>query len=84
MKNNLQTFDFDENPVRVIEKDGEPWFVAADVARVLEYRDAEVACRALDEDEKGTLNVCTPGGNQEMKGINEMLIKVIGELKEEL
>ena len=67
----ITVFDFEDNAVRVIEIDGEPWFVAADVARVLEYRDAEVACRALDEDEKGTLNVCTPGGNQEMKGINE-------------
>lgn len=67
----IQVFDFEDNAVRVIEKDGEPWFVAADVARVLEYRDAEVACRALDDDEKGTLIVCTPGGAQEMRGINE-------------
>lgn len=69
--NDIQVFDFEDNAVRVIEKDGEPWFVAADVARVLEYRDAEVACRALDDDEKGTLIVCTPGGTQEMRGINE-------------
>ncbi len=69
--NDIQVFDFEDNAVRVIEKDGEPWFVAADVARVLEYRDAEVACRALDDDEKGTLIVCTPGGAQEMRGINE-------------
>lgn len=69
--NDIQVFDFEDNAVRVIEKDGEPWFVAADVARVLEYRDSEVACRALDDDEKGTLIVCTPGGAQEMRGINE-------------
>lgn len=69
--NDIQVFDFEDNAVRMIEKDGEPWFVAADVARVLEYRDAEVACRALDDDEKGTLIVCTPGGTQEMRGINE-------------
>lgn len=69
--NDIQVFDFEDNAVRVIDKDGDPWFVAADVARVLEYRDAEVACRALDDDEKGTLIVCTPGGQQEMLGINE-------------
>ena len=50
MENNVQIFDFDENPVRVIEKDGEPWFVAADVARVLEYDSAKDACRCLDDD----------------------------------
>ena len=39
--------------------------------KIPDFRDAEVACRALEEDEKGTLNVCTLGGNQQMSGINE-------------
>ena len=69
--NNLTTFNFEDNSIRVIEKNGEPWFVAKDIAMVLDFRDAEVACRALEEDEKGTLNVCTLGGNQQMSGINE-------------
>lgn len=71
MGNNLQTFDFDENPVRVIEKDGTPWFVAADVARVLEYDSAKDACRCLDDDERGRHIVPTPSGDQEMTVINE-------------
>ena len=49
--NDIQVFDFEDNAVRVIEKDGEPWFVAADVARVLEFKDARDACRCLDDDE---------------------------------
>ena len=69
--NDIQVFDFEDNAVRVIEKDGEPWFVAADVARVLDFRDAFNATRVLDDDEKGTHNVSTPSGNQEVTMINE-------------
>ena len=69
--NDIQVFDFEDNAVRVIEKDGEPWFVAADVARVLDFRDAYNATRVLDDDEKGTHNVSTPFGDQEMNVINE-------------
>ena len=71
MGHNLQTFDFDENPVRVIEKDGTPWFVAADVARVLEFEHTPHATRLLDDDEKGVHKVDTLGGSQEMTVINE-------------
>lgn len=71
MENNVQIFDFEENPVRVIERDGEPWFVAADVARVLEYEHTPHATRLLDDDEKGVHKVDTLGGNQEMTVINE-------------
>ena len=69
--NDLSIFNFEDASIRVIEKNGEPWFVAKDIAIVLDFRDAEVACRTLEEDEKGTLNVCTLGGNQQMTGINE-------------
>ena len=59
--------------VRVIMdgRSGEPWFVAADVAKALDYRDAEKLTRLLDEDEKGTLLVGTPGGKQSMTTISE-------------
>ncbi|WP_316896833.1 Bro-N domain-containing protein [Pseudodesulfovibrio indicus] len=50
---------------------GEPWFVAKDVCDVLGYRMASDAVRALDDDEKGTRNVRTPGGDQIMTLINE-------------
>ncbi len=38
--------------VRVIERAGEPWFVAKDVCIILGYSDAANGCRGLDEDEK--------------------------------
>ena len=62
---------YKENPVRIIEKDGEPWFVAKDVAVILGYRDAYTLIRRLDEDERGTRKVCTPSAEQEMTVINE-------------
>ena len=55
---NLSVFNFNQNEVRTIVKDdGEIWFVASDVAKVLEYRDASNMIRNLDADESDTHNV---------------------------
>lgn len=53
----IQVFDFNENAVRVILRDGEPWWVAADVCRVLALEQVTNAIRSLDEDEKMTLTI---------------------------
>lgn len=50
---------------------GTPYAVAADFAKTMGYRDAANALRILDEDEKGTQLVSTPGGPQQMKVIYE-------------
>ncbi|QVM82967.1 BRO family protein [Novosphingobium decolorationis] len=67
----LLAYQFDEEPVRIIVRDGEPWFVASDIAQALGYRDAPTMARNLDEDEKGTHNVCTLGGEQQMLIVSE-------------
>lgn len=67
----LTRLDFDNLPVRWLLVDGEPWFVAADVAVILGYRMASDATRRLDEDEKGTRSVRTPGGEQTVSVVNE-------------
>ncbi|NBD09276.1 BRO-N domain-containing protein [Corallococcus silvisoli] len=69
----LQTFEFESNQkVRTVTGlDGEPWFVAKDVAEALEYRMASDMTRTLAEDEKGTHVVRTPGGEQEMTVMSE-------------
>lgn len=68
----LQIFKNPEfGQVRVIEKDGEPWFVAKDIADILEFSDTSAMTRTLEEDEKGMHNIQTLGGNQEMIVINE-------------
>jgi prophage antirepressor-like protein len=42
--------------MRVIVKDGEPWFVAKDVAEILGYIQSSDLARRLDDDEKGKVN----------------------------
>ncbi|HBF4487350.1 TPA: Bro-N domain-containing protein [Clostridioides difficile] len=73
MSNNLQIFknnDFGE--IRVIELNGEPWFVGKDVAETLGYKDTSDALkRHVDDEDKGVGEIPTPGGNQNMKIINE-------------
>lgn len=64
-------FKFDAREVRTLLVDDQPWFVAADVAASLEYRDSEKLTRMLDDDEKATQIVGTPGGEQKMLVINE-------------
>jgi hypothetical protein len=48
----LIPFDFEEHAVRVIMRDGEPWFVAVDVCRVLEHTNPTMAISGLDDDER--------------------------------
>lgn len=68
----ITPFDFDGHEVRTLNDDqGQTWFVAADVAGVLEYRDASRLTRLLADDEKGAHIVGTLGGNQQMAVINE-------------
>lgn len=71
MSNAMQTFSFENKPIRNIMKDGEPWFVATDIADILEYRDAHNMVRMLDDDERGYSKVSTAGGEQEVTIINE-------------
>ncbi len=70
--NEIQLFNNDEfGQVRVVEIDGEPWFVAADVCRVLEIGNPSQALTRLDADEKGIISIDTRGGEQPMCIINE-------------
>jgi hypothetical protein len=66
------SFRFHEaHDIRVVMVDDAPWFVASDVAALLEYRNAPDMTRMLDEDEKDTQIVRTLGGGQEMTVISE-------------
>ncbi len=67
----LDVFTYDATDVRVVQVEGEPWFVGADLARLLGYRDAEKAVRLLDDDMRGTRIVGTPGGDQQMTVVSE-------------
>ncbi|WEH93049.1 BRO family protein [Acinetobacter soli] len=69
---NISVFKFNQNEIRtVLKDDGEIWFVASDVATVLDYSVASAMIRHLDEDEKGVSIVHTLGGEQEVSIISE-------------
>jgi anti-repressor protein len=63
-------FNFRGNKIRLLVGD-EPWFVAKDLAEALGYRDAHNLCRRIDDDDKDTRSVSTPGGPQNMAVVNE-------------
>lgn len=68
----LQNFTSSEfGSLRALKIDGEPWFVATDIAKPLGYRMASDLTRRLDEDEKGTHSVRTLGGTQQVSIISE-------------
>jgi prophage antirepressor-like protein len=63
--------DYEGERVRVVVKDGEPWWVAADVCGILKIKETHVAIRRLDDDEKGRFSIPTLGGSQEVLIVNE-------------
>lgn len=75
----------DTQEVRTIIEDGKPWFVAKDVCEVLELGDVSKACIRLDNDEKGTNSILTPGGEQSVLVVNEpgLYTLVLGSRKPE-
>jgi len=59
--NELQIFNYSENQVRTVLKDGQPYFVAVDVCGVLNLSNTSESIKGLDDDEKSTLRI-TEGG----------------------
>ena len=68
---NLAVFDYNSNFVRIIEQNGEPWFVAKDLCLILSIRNVSDALSRLDDDEKGIHAVDTPGGKQDLAIVSE-------------
>lgn len=64
-------FDFEEKPVRTVDRNGEVWFVASDVCSALTIGNSRDAISRLDDDEKGVGITDTLGGRQEVTIINE-------------
>lgn len=57
--------------IRTVIVDGEPWFVAADIASALDLGNVRSSVALLDEDEKGVHTMDTPGGLQAVTIVNE-------------
>lgn len=70
--NDMKIFENSEfGSVRVVDVNGEPWFVARDVCECLELGNPRTSIALLDEDEKGVHTMDTPGGAQEMSIVSE-------------
>ncbi len=69
--NAIKTFSFGAAPVRVIEINNEPWFVASDVGAVLQLTNVRSSVALLDDDEKGVSTIDTRGGLQEIGIVSE-------------
>lgn len=67
--NNLIPFDFKGSKIKVIQMEGEPWFVAKGVCDALGINNTSEAMKRLDEDEKSTLRISE--GGPESNIVNE-------------
>lgn len=67
----LIPFEYGGQQVRVIDRDGDPWFVLADLCRALELTQPNKVALRLADDMKGRNRIPTPGGDQEMTIVNE-------------
>ncbi len=74
-KHELQLFNYGNSQVRMIEQNGEFWFVAKDVCDILELTNIREAIKALADDEKMTVRNSdgqkNRGGAQFFNVINE-------------
>lgn len=58
--------------VRVLEQNGEPWFVAKEIAEILQYKEPHKAVvRHVDEEDRMKRPILSNGGNQDTWLINE-------------
>lgn len=70
--NQLQVFNSTEfGQVRTMVINGSPWFVAKDVCECLGITKHRDAVSRLDGDERGSVEVDTLGGTQQMAAVNE-------------
>ena len=84
ISNSLQLFQNTDWKVRVVMRDGDPWFVAKDVCDCLELGNVSQTCSRLDDDERGIILNDTPSGKQEMLVVSEPgLYSLIGSSKKQ-
>lgn len=70
--NIIDAIYLEKKNVRIVMNNGEPWFIAKDVAQILGYKNTRDALRVhVDAEDKGVVNHDTLGGKQKMSIINE-------------
>lgn len=71
MNNELQMFSYDGSEIRMVQRNGEPWWVLKDVCNILDISNSRDVTARLDDDEKGVDTTDTLGGKQELTVISE-------------
>ncbi len=69
--NTVQLVEFEGREIRMVERDGEPWWVARDVCDVLELTHISNALEGISERDLTVAVLQSGGQNREMKLINE-------------
>lgn len=68
----MDLFQYQDTTVRTIaDEDGQPWFVLADLCKVLDLKQPHRVAARLDDDQKGRHQVTTLGGPQTVTTVNE-------------
>lgn len=75
MMNELQkVFNYQDQQVRTVVKDGEPWFIAKDICDILEIGNSRQALARLDDDERASFEMTHPQSPTKtimMQAVNE-------------
>ena len=72
MAEEVQIFNFENQQVRTVEIDSEPWFVGKDIAQILGYkRTADTIKSRVDDEDKLTRQFTDSGQRRKMTIINE-------------
>lgn len=70
--NDIKIFENNQfGEIRTLKKDEEIWFVAGDVANILDFRDAYTAARSVADEDKKLHKLRVAGQNREVTLINE-------------
>lgn len=70
-KTDLVPFQFDGNPLRTVQRGGEPWFIAADVLAILGIGNVTDALARVDPEDRGFDSIETDQGKREVSVVNE-------------
>ena len=75
-------FNFGAHSVRVVVRDGEPWFVASDVCGALEYKNTSKAVADhLDDDERMTIAAGDSHSNDSNQSLESKGTQIVSPIR---
>lgn len=78
MENEIKIFESEEfGKIRTVIKDGEPWFVLADICKVLEISNSRMVAGRLDTEELMSVKLTSGGQRREMTAVSESGLYVV-------